>query len=294
MSFDQRLAEAVRRSQAFMPAEAWNQVRLLLAPESLSVMAGVTAAWAVSHFFGVGEAADAILLVGAGATFGWSAVQIGREFCAFASLVQSARSTSELDEASRHFANAVVLGGVTLISAILFKSRPRNTLKEPHFGGPARLGSPPARAPGVMYKPTISERPMSGGLLGVTSEYGDIVVNSQLPPDVKAETILHERVHQFFTPKLYFLRDIRVRLNIEAYNRSYLLRYLEETLAEGYALLRVRGAGLVAAVSFPVRNGYVTIAKMGQEVAGVTFGVVNVSGTSFRVFFSHSKPVDSN
>jgi hypothetical protein len=290
MTFEGRLEEAVRRSQAYMPAEAWDQAKLLLAPEALATMAGVTAAWAVSHFFGVGEAADAIMLVGAGAMFGWSALQIGQEFYRFANLVRQSASDSDLDEAARHFAKAVVLGGVTLVTAILFKNRPRNTLKEPHFGGAAQVGVPPARSPGLRYKPTISERPMAGGLLGVTTEYGDIVVNANLAPFEKTETVLHERVHQFFTPKFYFLRDIRVQINIEAYNRSYLLRFVEEALAEGYALLRMRGRGVLAAISFPVRNGYVTVAKMGQEAAGFVLGIVNVSGLSFRVLFASSKP----
>src|SRR5207249_3265377 len=122
----------------------------------------------------------------------------------------------------------------------------------------------------------------------LTTAYGDIIIDARLPRHVKVETRYHERVHQFFTPKLYFLRDVRVTMNVEGYNRSYLLRYLEEVLAEGYALLRTQGGGFISAIKFPVKAGpYVTVAKMGEEARGLVLGTVNVGGLAYQVFVTN-------
>ena len=122
----------------------------------------------------------------------------------------------------------------------------------------------------------------------MTTTYGDIIIDARLPRHGKVETRYHERVHQFFTPKLYFLRDVRVTMRAEGYNRSYLLRYLEEVLAEGYALLRTQGGGFISAIRFPVKTPpyRVTVAKMGEEARGLVLGTVNAGGLAFQVFFT--------
>jgi hypothetical protein len=77
---------------------------------------------------------------------------------------------------------------------------------------------------------------------------------------------------------------------MEGYNRSYLLRYLEEALAQANALLRAKGlAGGVEAMRFPVKNGYVTVAKMRQEVAGLLLGPINVGGTMYNAYFDSKR-----
>src|ERR1039457_1298432 len=84
MSLNDKLLEAIQRSEKYMPAEAWLQVRQLTSPEAISVMATVTVAWAISHFFGVGEIADAVLLVVGGVALGASAIEAGKEAVDFA------------------------------------------------------------------------------------------------------------------------------------------------------------------------------------------------------------------
>jgi hypothetical protein len=129
--------------------------------------------------------------------------------------------------------------------------------------------------------------PLSPRVGGYTTAYGDIVINSTKPAWAQGEALLHEQVHQMLTPKLYFLREVRVTMAMEGYNRSYLLRYLEEALAQTYALVHSRGPGFaIEGIRFPVRNGYVTVAKMGQEAAGVLLGPINLGGTfSYLVYF---------
>ena len=71
---------------------------------------------------------------------------------------------------------------------------------------------------------------------------------------------------------------------LEGYNRSYLLRYLEESMAQTHPLVRTQGlSGTVEGIAFPVRNGYVTVRKMGGELLGVFLGTFNVGGNTYRV-----------
>ena len=63
MTSDERVAEAMRRSAPLLPAAARNQVLALLEPSSTAIMAGTLVVWAGSHFFGVAEIVDVILLV---------------------------------------------------------------------------------------------------------------------------------------------------------------------------------------------------------------------------------------
>src|SRR4051794_27884089 len=92
MTMEEKVAEAIRRSEPYMPARLWLEVKQLLSPESLALMATVTSAWAVSHFFGVGEIADVVLLAIGGGVLGWSIVDVGRELVAFARTTRSAQT----------------------------------------------------------------------------------------------------------------------------------------------------------------------------------------------------------
>jgi hypothetical protein len=63
-----------------------------------------------------------------------------------------------------------------------------------------------------------------------------------------------------------------------------LLRYLEEALAETYALVRTEGMGsVVEGLKFPVQNGYVTVVSMTREATGILIGTIVVGGTTYRV-----------
>jgi hypothetical protein len=159
-----------------------------------------------------------------------------------------------------------------------------------------RWTPPPPRGPGLFYKPTVTYKPLSPNLGGYTTEYGDIVINSLKPAWEQAQALLHERIHQILTPKLYFLRDVRVTMTMEGYNRSYLLRYLEEALAQTYALVKSRGPGsALEGIRFPVKSGYMTIGgaatagwgSMSKEALGICLGPINVGGTfNYLVHFT--------
>jgi hypothetical protein len=241
----------------------------------------------VSHFFGVGAIADVVLLAVGGAVLGWTVSDVAGELIAFARKVRAAQSEQMLDEAAKHFAKAVVVGGVAVVSAVFFKSRPR-TFKDPFFPKPAQVPKTAGGPTLSRYKPTerLAPIPSPPGtkIRGETDAFGNITIDVNQSAAQIRETLFHERVHQFLTPKLYFLREVRIKLMLEGYNRSYLLRYLEEAMAQTYALIRTKGlAGTLEGIKFPVVNGYVTVTKLGGEVAGVFLGRINVSGNTYRV-----------
>src|SRR5204862_1949936 len=94
--------------------------------------------------------------------------------------------------------------------------------------------------------------------------------------------LLHEKVHSFLSPKLSFLRDFRADLAIAAYQRSQVLRYIEEALAETVAQFQVNGiGGIIEGLRFPIANGYVTIGGMATEIV---IGTVVVGGVTYTVY----------
>jgi len=72
---------------------------------------------------------------------------------------------------------------------------------------------------------------------------------------------------------------------MSSYARSALLRYLEESLAEGYGQLKVYGlAKALEAFRFPINAGYMTVSQMATE--GIAIGTITLGGTLFRVSIS--------
>ncbi|MFL6974041.1 MAG: hypothetical protein ACJ8F2_19205, partial [Xanthobacteraceae bacterium] len=256
------------------------------------------------HFFGVGEIADLILIVAGSVMLGATAADIAKELGGFAKYSLGAESESDLDEGAQHFANAVVKGGLNLISTILlrrFAQRGQKPFRENYVKPWTPAAGPPLNStPGKWFyrRRFIRDRPdlrRSGPMRGNTSSEGDVWVSNR-PQDYRGashpmalerlKTYRHESFHSFLTPKLQLLRNLRVQLREGAYAKSHLLRYLEEALAEAWGRLGTVG-DLPRAISFPIDKGYVTLGQMGQEAAGIAEGAVNVGGTIYRVFFDH-------
>ncbi|WLI75610.1 hypothetical protein Q5705_13525 [Kosakonia sp. H02] len=103
------------------------------------------------------------------------------------------------------------------------------------------------------------------------------------------EAIYHEKVHQFIAPKFYLLREARVALRSGGYTKSYILRYLEEALAETIALLRANGVSpryVLQGFRFPLGNAYqITYTALRHEAAGILLGPVTVSGSMYNVYY---------
>jgi len=112
--------------------------------------------------------------------------------------------------------------------------------------------------------------------LGETNAYGTITIARNQTLTEQRLTLFHELVHRYFSPRSGPFRKLRAELNISAYSRSALIRYVEEALAEAYAQLRVRGfAQALEAYRFPLVNGYVTVSQLageGQAIGTIMFG----------------------
>ncbi|MGH7673842.1 MAG: hypothetical protein ACREMV_01105 [Gemmatimonadales bacterium] len=296
-----RVAEAMRRSLPLLPAEVRGAVEALLSPQSLAIITATLAVWAASHFFGVGEIVDIILLVAGVVILGKAVWDVAEALWAFADRALHAKTDQDLDEAARHFARAVTIGGVDLIAALLLRRSARSVKARVGARGlpPVRaprlmdVGPPPASGGRLFYRPTIS-RPtrLPGGLRGQTDWYGDIaVVRTQTLAEQRI-TLYHEWVHSILSPRLVILRRLRASLRASAYWRSALLRYLEEALSESYGQLRVRGLTHVwKGVAFPIGvpgEAYVTVAEMVAE--GAAIGTIVLGGHLFRVHWLTHRP----
>ena len=121
---------------------------------------------------------------------------------------------------------------------------------------------------------------------GRTDKFGNVIYSTLGSTEDVALARYHEKLHSLLSPKLSVLREFRADLRMAAYNRSSLVRYLEEALAETYAQLRVSGIkGLPTGIAFPVKNGYVTLRATVIEGAGAT---IVVGGTTYGVYYAAS------
>jgi len=136
-----------------------------------------------------------------------------------------------------------------------------------------------------MYKPTVTSDPTLPPGSGATDKYGNVTFSPHGSAKDVALAQAHEAVHSFLSPKaINGLRDFRADLGMTAYQRSALCRYLEETLAESYAQAKVNGlTALPRGLTFPIREGYVTIGRVGGEAA---IGTIVYGGILYGVYVS--------
>jgi hypothetical protein len=281
MSTQEKIGEAIRRSLPLLPAEAREQVKAMLTPESLAIISGTLVVWAGSHFFGVGEIVDVILLVIGFAAVGLGVFSGAEELYNFATTAINAQLDADLDRAAQHFAKAVNILGITVISAILLKKSANQVVArgKPQIKPMPKVGPPPpGGAPKVTYPLTLP-----GGALGATDAWGNIAVSRNQSLVGQQLTYYHEWVHSILSPRFFLFRGFRARLNMSAYMRSSLLRYIEEAMAESYAQLRVRGLQhILVGIRFPITEGYVTVSQLVSE--GVAIGNITLGGMRYTVY----------
>jgi hypothetical protein len=200
-----------------------------------------------------------------------------------------------MDLAAKHFAHAVVVGGITTVLAILLRRGAKsNTLKhnKADLIKPSEKLSPAPTTPGkLFYKPKVVTEKVPSGLAGYTTEYGDIYISSRISASEQRLTLIHEKVHSILTPKLQIFCDIRVRIRLNSYTQSFILQYLEEALAESIAQASIQGArGILTGLRFPINGGYMTVAELGAEIKGILIGPINVGGASYLVAYELTSP----
>jgi hypothetical protein len=119
MSPSERLSEILRRSESNFGPEVRQQIEQLRSPTSLAIMAGTLAVWGGSHAFGVGEGVDiALLLVGA-FTIGLGIGDVLTSLYTVADTSLNGRTDADLNKGAQAFSHAVVVGGITTVSALL-------------------------------------------------------------------------------------------------------------------------------------------------------------------------------
>jgi hypothetical protein len=290
MDTESKLYVVIEKTIPLLPGEAGDYLRQMLQPEALAIMAGVVVVWALSHFVGIGEIVDVIVLVVGAAAIGAAAFTAGQELGAFGLKTYRAESEPDLDAAANHLAKAIVLIGIEAVLALLLKKAPK-AFRDQYRSPVPRIPSGP-RSPGSrwFYKPSIKWDPkLPSHILGETTPWGDIKLNTRLTAAEAVKVARHEAVHMRFAPKFYPLRRIRIHLDVHSYNRSYVMRYIEEMLAQIRAELLTDGIHfktIFEGLKFPVANGYVTVSKMVSEVAGVFLGPVNVTEMTLFAYFS--------
>ena len=298
-SVEDRLGETFRRALPKLGPEARAQIEAMISPESLAIMAGVLVAWVASHAVGLGEIIDLVLLAIGAVAIGWSIFTGIDHLYDFAILLYRPTSEYDLEAAADHLAKAIAILGVQAVLAVLFRGA-----KAPRTGRGGRLNieAPPPRAAGPRYKPTIREDASLPAGHGNTSFWGDIRVSSQGSAAERAVAVLHERVHQFLVPKLYFLRHYRVGNRAGSYVRSSLWRYIEEALAETIAQVGANGfRQSFRGLRFPLQNGYMYLSRAGGfdpifegqgllREAGALLYTGTVTGMVFELRFVNGSP----
>ncbi len=265
MTFEERLGEVLERTAGKVGPAIAAQLRALIEPKSLAIMAGVLIAWVVSHGLAIGEIIDFIVAVVGVFSIGLAIFSGIDELYEFGRDTYYAKTPADLDRAADHLAKAIAILGIQAVLAVLFKGRPATRRAHP--------GAPPPRTPGFRYRPTTTGTTAYGAGGGVTSWWGDIEFSTLGSATDRALVFYHEQVHQFLVPKLYFLRNFRVEMRTGSYSGSSLFRYLEETLAETVAQVRVNGwKKLFSSLRFPVKNGYVFWRRTGSDPALAAWG----------------------
>jgi hypothetical protein len=117
---------------------------------------------------------------------------------------------------------------------------------------------------------------------GITTEQGEIIISSRGSSTDQLRALLHEQVHSIPTPR-GVAQTFRQQLRMVFYNRSHLVRYAEEAIAEAVAQLGTRGC-LWYGVTFPIQEGYVSLGRVMVEsvitfsaISGILYGSYEVA-----------------
>lgn len=302
-SSEDKIKATIQRSKKYLGPVLGQQVDALLEPGNLAIMAATLAIWGGSHFIGVGEVVDVILLLVGAAMIGPAVVDVAENLIKFGKCI-NATTEEELDIAARAFADAAVKGGITVLMAVLLRKSAKG-LQASRAPGVARpsvmqimkpkgpIGLPQVGAdpqPGALWSrlPAVGDAAMKAGA-GETTAFGEIFYSLKGSATQQQLALFHETVHRFFSPRIGILRTFRARLNIASYSKSAILQYLEEAMAETYAQLRVNGfRGLIDGITFPIGPNYVTISQLTTE--GIAIGTILVGGHLFYVSVQETPP----
>ena len=178
---------------------------------------------------------------------------------------------------------------VRFAEGLFLETTPRTAAASRFIGGEsivflATLGvgevALPARGVGEAARGTARARvwqfgDLPPGVLGATDEFGNITIRRGLRGQQLRQTVRHESVHAFLSPKEGSLFGrVRARVGFSAYEKSHLVQYIEEAAAEGYATGSLR-----CGLAFPIAEGYVNPYRVVGE------GVIYIGGSAGAAYY---------
>jgi hypothetical protein len=197
LSRQDKLQEAIRRALPLLPEEVGREVQAMFTPAAIGIMATMAALWAASHLAVVGEVADLALLITGGVLLGKAAWDVGKDLTEFMTQAVGADTEDDLNEAARHFAAAIVKGGVLLAGTLLMSKkagRGKQQAEAPIRRGelptnrnmvPASRIPPPSRSPLVAQ----GDQPQLAGLSQEVSQVVRAVLNRLRRADLTGREI---------------------------------------------------------------------------------------------------------
>ncbi|WP_224245483.1 hypothetical protein [Hyalangium gracile] len=164
MSATEKLRKVVwyALSSPELPNEVKRALAELFSPQNLAIAAAVLGVWGASHFFGVGEVVDVILVGTAYATLGVQAVQGLVELSEFGLAVVNAKSDADLRRAASSLTRAIALLGAEAALALLTRKARielRGRKNAPSSRGQAPTSTstqPPRSSSGAAPRPVSS------------------------------------------------------------------------------------------------------------------------------------------
>ena len=194
-----QLGEAMRRSLPRLAPGVRAEIKKLLTPEALAAIAAVLGLWVGSHFIGIGEIIDIILLAVGVLAIGLAVFDGVGELAEFSRTALGAGSEQDLDRASIHFANAVTILGIQAVLAVLFRGAPRT-----YSGRHLNVGPAPTVTVRRAYRPVLrSTRNLPAGF-GRTTPWGDILISRLGTSADRRLVALHENVHRVAVTQTLF------------------------------------------------------------------------------------------
>ena len=121
MALNDRFEKVLYLTVPKLPGEIREEFAAILTPATVAITVGVLAAWAASHYFGVGFIVDIILIVGGIILVGWQVLSAATDLYDCIQITWSAKSTADLDRAATHLADFIAVVGVTVFMALIAK-----------------------------------------------------------------------------------------------------------------------------------------------------------------------------
>jgi hypothetical protein len=190
----------------------------MLSPQTFAIVSGTLIVWAGSHFFGVGEIVD-VILIGVGiAALGFSVFEGAAALCDFATIAIDAQSSAELDEAGQHFARAVTILGISTVQAVLLRGQGRAVVARgaPQVYPRVQVGPPPPAGGRLLIRRPAT---LGQGSSAKTSPYGEIWISRNQSITEQRLALYHELVHRFFAPRTGPLPKLRAEIRMGPHTR---------------------------------------------------------------------------